>query len=121
MFEGGPAHGAGLNPGDRLLSVNDIPVTGHTYPEVVSLIENYRGLLKLQVLPEHEDILQMVRYRYSGVCIGDVCLSVCLSVIENYRGLLKLQVLPEHEDILQMVRYRYSGVCIGDVCLSVCL
>lgn len=37
--EGGPAHLAGLHTGDRIVSVNDEPVTGKTYPQVIALIQ----------------------------------------------------------------------------------
>ncbi|KAK3109196.1 hypothetical protein FSP39_025208 [Pinctada imbricata] len=59
VFEGGTAHAVGLTPGDRILAVNDIPTSGKSYAEVISIIQNCDGILKLQVLPEHEDILQM--------------------------------------------------------------
>ena len=37
--DGGPAYHAGLNTGDRIVSVNDETVTGKTYSHVISLIQ----------------------------------------------------------------------------------
>ncbi|XP_060065954.1 rho GTPase-activating protein 21-like isoform X2 [Ylistrum balloti] len=54
------AQNAGLNEGDRILSVNDIPVLGQSYPQVISLIQTSQDpVLKLDVLPRDEDVLQM--------------------------------------------------------------
>ncbi len=38
--DAGPAHHAGLNTGDRIVSVNDESVTGKTYSQVIALIQN---------------------------------------------------------------------------------
>lgn len=35
-----PAHKAGLNPGDRIVSVNGESVTGKTYSQVIALIQS---------------------------------------------------------------------------------
>lgn len=54
-----PAHKAGLNPGDRIVSVNGESVTGKTYSQVIALIQSSDSSLKLLVVPKDEDILQM--------------------------------------------------------------
>lgn len=58
--EDSPAYLAGLCTGDRILSVNNFPVTGKTYQQVISLIQSGESRLKLEVLPQDQDILQMV-------------------------------------------------------------
>ncbi len=57
--EGGPATLAGLQVGDRLISVNRESVAGLTYAQVVQLIQNTKGMLRLVVVPEKDDILQV--------------------------------------------------------------
>ena len=57
--EGGPATLAGLQVGDRLISVNGESVAGLTYAQVVQLIQNTKGMLRLVVVPEKDDILQV--------------------------------------------------------------
>ncbi|XP_014782142.1 rho GTPase-activating protein 21 isoform X2 [Octopus bimaculoides] len=57
--EDSPAELAGLNTGDRIVSVNGEPVTGKTYSQVISLIQSSDSSLKLLVVPKNEDILQM--------------------------------------------------------------
>ncbi|GAB1603437.1 rho GTPase-activating protein 21-A-like isoform X5 [Argonauta hians] len=57
--EDSPAELAGLNTGDRIVSVNGESVTGKTYSQVISLIQSSDALLKLLVVPQNEDILQM--------------------------------------------------------------
>lgn len=57
----GPAHVAGLNAGDRLLSVNGLPVAGTPYNCVVKTIQQASTTLKLIVVPKECDILQTVR------------------------------------------------------------
>ena len=37
--EGGPAHHAGLQTGDRIVNVNGQAVTGKTYSQVIALIQ----------------------------------------------------------------------------------
>ena len=58
--DGGPAHLAGLNPGDRIISVNGEPVTGKSYGQVINLIQHSNSDLSLLVVPKDEDILQLV-------------------------------------------------------------
>ncbi|XP_069112527.1 rho GTPase-activating protein 23-like isoform X2 [Argopecten irradians] len=54
------AQNAGLNEGDRILSINDIPILGQSYAQVISLIQtSIEPVLKLDVLPRDEDVLQM--------------------------------------------------------------
>lgn len=56
----GPAHYAGLNTGDRLLAVNEMPVAGTPYARVVAAIQQTPTTLTLQVVPKECDILQRV-------------------------------------------------------------
>ncbi|KAM4544155.1 rho GTPase-activating protein 21a isoform 3-T3 [Fundulus diaphanus] len=57
--EGGPAHGAGLCTGDRLVKVNGESIIGKTYSQVIALIQNSDASLELCVMPKDEDILQL--------------------------------------------------------------
>ncbi|XP_037026187.1 rho GTPase-activating protein 21 isoform X7 [Bradysia coprophila] len=54
----GPAHFAGLQTGDRLLSVNGMPVAGTPYNRVVATIQQAPSSLTLSVVPKECDILQ---------------------------------------------------------------
>lgn len=56
----GAAHVAGLRAGDRLLSVNGMPVAGTLYNTVVKAIQQAPAKLTLIVVPEECDILQTV-------------------------------------------------------------
>ena len=56
----GPAVLAGLNIGDRLVSVNGETVSGRTYAQVVQMIQKSRDSLFLVVVPRQDDILQVV-------------------------------------------------------------
>ncbi|KAJ8396117.1 hypothetical protein AAFF_G00021900 [Aldrovandia affinis] len=57
--EGGPAHGAGLCTGDRIVKVNGESIIGKTYSQVIALIQNSDAVLELCVMPKDEDILQL--------------------------------------------------------------
>ncbi|XP_072535375.1 rho GTPase-activating protein 21a isoform X3 [Salminus brasiliensis] len=57
--EGGPAHGAGLCTGDRIVKVNGESIIGKTYSQVIALIQNSDVSLELCVMPKDEDILQL--------------------------------------------------------------
>uniref|UniRef100_A0A3P8YLF0 Rho GTPase activating protein 21b n=1 Tax=Esox lucius TaxID=8010 RepID=A0A3P8YLF0_ESOLU len=57
--EGGPAHGAGLCTGDRIVKVNGASIIGKTYSQVIALIQNSDAFLELCVMPKDEDILQL--------------------------------------------------------------
>uniref|UniRef100_A0AAY4CIT5 Uncharacterized protein n=1 Tax=Denticeps clupeoides TaxID=299321 RepID=A0AAY4CIT5_9TELE len=57
--EGGPAHGAGLCTGDRIVKVNDESIIGKTYSQVIALIQHSDAFLDLCVMPKDEDILQL--------------------------------------------------------------
>ncbi|XP_077480212.1 rho GTPase-activating protein 21-B-like isoform X2 [Stigmatopora argus] len=57
--DGGPAHGAGLCTGDRIVKVNSESIIGKTYSQVIALIQNSNASLELCVMPKDEDILQL--------------------------------------------------------------
>jgi C-terminal processing protease CtpA/Prc len=57
--EGGPAVAAGLDIGDRIVSVNGESVGGRSYAQVVQMIQKSRDLLRLEVVPKQDDILQV--------------------------------------------------------------
>ncbi|XP_063768759.1 rho GTPase-activating protein 21-like isoform X2 [Eleginops maclovinus] len=57
--EEGPAHGAGLCTGDRIVKVNGESIIGKTYSQVIALIQNSDASLELCVMPKDEDILQL--------------------------------------------------------------
>ncbi|XP_062849831.1 rho GTPase-activating protein 21 isoform X2 [Trichomycterus rosablanca] len=57
--EGGPAHGAGLCTGDRIVKVNGESIIGKTYSQVINVIQNSDTFLELSVMPKDEDILQL--------------------------------------------------------------
>ncbi|XP_034558482.1 rho GTPase-activating protein 21 isoform X1 [Notolabrus celidotus] len=57
--EGGPAHGAGLCTGDRIVKVNGASIIGKAYCEVIGLIQDSGEYLDLCVMPKDEDILQL--------------------------------------------------------------
>ncbi|XP_042284326.1 rho GTPase-activating protein 21 isoform X1 [Thunnus maccoyii] len=57
--EGGPAHGAGLCTGDRIVKVNGASIIGKAYCEVISLIQDSGDFLEICVMPKDEDILQL--------------------------------------------------------------
>ncbi|KAJ8268686.1 hypothetical protein COCON_G00138580 [Conger conger] len=61
--EGGPAHGAGLCTGDRIVKVNGETIIGRTYSQVIALIQNSDAVLELCVMPKDEDILQLTPHR----------------------------------------------------------
>ena len=92
MKDRGPAVLAGLNIGDRLVSVNGETVAGRTYAQVLSddtkvifpyvqmlyfqvvqMIQKSRDSLFLVVVPRQDDILQVVSITYQfGLLILDV-------------------------------------------------
>ncbi|XP_069677566.1 uncharacterized protein RhoGAP19D isoform X4 [Periplaneta americana] len=57
--ENSSAHAAGLATGDRIISVNGQTITGHTYAQVVQLIQQSGNFLHLLVVPKEDDILQL--------------------------------------------------------------
>ncbi|XP_077171885.1 rho GTPase-activating protein 23 isoform X2 [Paroedura picta] len=57
--EDGPAYGAGLRTGDRLVKVNGESIIGKTYSQVIGLIQNCEDALELSIMPKDEDILQL--------------------------------------------------------------
>lgn len=61
----GPAHFAGLQTGDRLLSVNGMPVAGTPYNRVVTTIQQAPSSLTLSVVPKECDILQTVSNKHN--------------------------------------------------------
>ena len=46
--------------GDRVVSVNGEFIAGKSYAEVVQLIQSSKDHLQLSVVPQQDDILQMV-------------------------------------------------------------
>ena len=56
----GPAVEAGLNIGDRIVSVNGESVAGRSYAQVVQMIQKSRDSLFVVVVPKQDDILQVV-------------------------------------------------------------
>ena len=46
--------------GDRVVSVNGEFIAGKSYAEVVQLIQSTKEYLQLSVVPQQDDILQMV-------------------------------------------------------------
>ncbi|XP_022533505.2 rho GTPase-activating protein 21 isoform X2 [Astyanax mexicanus] len=65
--EGGPAHGAGLCTGDRIVKVNGESIIGKTYSQVIALIQNSETFLELCVMPKDEDILQLFSREITAV------------------------------------------------------
>ncbi len=57
--EAGPAVVAGLNIGDRIVTVNGESVAGRSYAQVVQMIQKSRDMLRLVVVPKQDDILQV--------------------------------------------------------------
>ncbi|XP_054622034.1 rho GTPase-activating protein 21 isoform X2 [Dunckerocampus dactyliophorus] len=72
--EGGPAHGAGLCTGDRIVKVNGESIIGKTYSQVIALIQNSDTSLELCVMPKDEDILQLA-YSQDAYLKGNVAYS----------------------------------------------
>lgn len=56
----GPGFFAGLQTGDRVLMVNNIPIAGISYSLIVSMIKQTPSVLTLHVVPKECDVLQMV-------------------------------------------------------------
>ncbi|XP_056007298.1 rho GTPase-activating protein 21-like isoform X7 [Ostrea edulis] len=50
-----PAYDAGLKTGDRVITVNNQPVSQKSYAQVIGLIQQSEGILKLEVLTKDED------------------------------------------------------------------
>ena len=48
--------------GDRVVSVNGEFIAGKSYAEVVQLIQSTKDHLQLSVVPQQDDILQMVSW-----------------------------------------------------------
>ncbi|GFT15370.1 rho GTPase-activating protein 21 [Nephila pilipes] len=57
--EGSPAHNAGLNKGDRIIAINNHPLSGKTYSDIIHLILKSGQTLRLLVVPKEDDILQL--------------------------------------------------------------
>ena len=71
----GPAVVAGLNIGDRIVSVNGETVSGRSYAQVVQMIQKSRDSLFLVVVPRQDDVLQVV-----GVVRTNIWSTVVFSV-----------------------------------------
>lgn len=76
----GPAHFAGLQTGDRLLSVNGMPVAGTPYNRVVATIQQAPSSLTLSVVPKECDILQTVSKQNCGEHVRPKCFSFFIYV-----------------------------------------
>lgn len=64
-----PAYNAGLKTGDRVITVNDQSVSQKSYAQVIGLIQQSEGVLKLEVLPKdetEEDSCQVVSHLQSS-------------------------------------------------------
>lgn len=59
---GGPADRAGLQTGDRVVSVNGENISGESYAGVVHKIHTSGQSLHLLVVPQQDDILQLVSW-----------------------------------------------------------
>ncbi|XP_071040617.1 rho GTPase-activating protein 23 isoform X2 [Parasteatoda tepidariorum] len=57
--EDSPAYHAGLNKGDRILAINNHPLSGKSYSEIIHLILRSGHTLRLLVVPKEDDILQL--------------------------------------------------------------
>ncbi|XP_051542764.1 rho GTPase-activating protein 21-like isoform X2 [Myxocyprinus asiaticus] len=88
--EGGPAHGAGLCTGDRIVKVNGESIIGKTYSQVIALIQNSVTTLELCVMPKDEDILQLFSRDITALAYSQ---DAYLKVNEAYCG--NAQNIPE--------------------------
>lgn len=59
VSKGSPADETGLHKGDRIIAINNQPVTGKTYSDIVNLIRRSGNSIKLLVVPKEDDILQL--------------------------------------------------------------
>ena len=69
----GPAVVAGLNIGDRIVSVNGETVSGRSYAQVVQMIQKSRDSLFLVVVPKQDDVLQVVGFSCFKNITTDIC------------------------------------------------
>ena len=79
----GPATTAGLNIGDRIVSVNGEKVNGRSYAQVVQMIQKSRDSLFLEVVAKQDDLLQVVRLVVTYVLI---CTKFFFSVFLRHRS-----------------------------------
>lgn len=93
-----PAYDAGLKTGDRVITVNDQSVSQKSYAQVIGLIQQSEGTLKLEVLPKdesegQEDPCQVVSLLFTGLPennynvlnINCRCQRVCAWKTHNYK------------------------------------
>ncbi|XP_051538399.1 rho GTPase-activating protein 21-like isoform X3 [Myxocyprinus asiaticus] len=92
--EGGPAHGAGLCTGDRIVKVNGESIIGKTYSQVIALIQNSDTSLELCVMPKDEDILQLFSRDITALAYSQ---DAYLKANEAYSG--NAQNIPEPPSI----------------------
>ena len=57
--DGGPAHQAGLQQGDRIVSVNGETVTGKTYSQVIALIQDRWVRRRVTVMFDYGDCTKL--------------------------------------------------------------
>ncbi|KAG8176588.1 hypothetical protein JTE90_024249 [Oedothorax gibbosus] len=57
--ENSPAHNAGLKKGDRIIAINNHPLSGKSYSDIIHLILKSGQTLRLLVVPKEDDILQL--------------------------------------------------------------
>ena len=97
MKDRGPAVLAGLNIGDRLVSVNGETVAGRTYAQVVQMIQKL--YFHMQMLYFH---IQMLYFHMQMLYFQVV------QMIQKSRDSLFLVVVPRQDDILQVVSITYQ-------------
>ena len=89
IVEDSPAERAGLRPGDRVVSANGVNVARSSHDDVVALIANSDGLLKLQVV--HSVSLSLIWLLSSSCQLSD--LYRVAHLIEEYILRKKLHML----------------------------
>ena len=78
---------AGLNIGDRIVSVNGETVSGRSYAQVVQMIQKSRDSLFLVVVPRQDDVLQVVGTSLVRVVVILImCFSIFLKLHKTLRA-----------------------------------
>lgn len=89
-----PAYEAGLKTGDRVITVNDQSVSQKSYAQVIGLIQQSEGTLKLEVLPKdetdgQEDPCQVVSLLCTGLSENNYYLNQAVSLLFKSKLSLK--------------------------------